>query len=120
MGALWSSADGKTLYQYAGQFQDNPNVPPPAEEVFQYDIDAARWSVVETTGDEVTRPAEGSTAVVPGSNGGENVGYCQWTIDITRDVHSLTIALEQTFLVILTAIRFRAGQIKLSECISSK
>ena len=78
VGALWASADGSTLYQYGGQFQDNPDVPPPESRVFAYDIGAGSWSVVETKGDAVGRPAEGLVGIAPGvGQGGENVGYCQ-------------------------------------------
>ncbi|KAM0786676.1 hypothetical protein ACM66B_002123 [Microbotryomycetes sp. NB124-2] len=75
LGALWSSSDGSKLYQYAGQFQDNPDVPPPPQNTFVYDIEGNEWSVVETTGDRVTNPAEGAPAVIGGGgSGGDNVG----------------------------------------------
>lgn len=78
MGALWASADGNTLYQYGGQFSDSPDVPPPEQNVFAYDIRAGSWRIVETKGDTVTRPAEGLVGIAPGLGaGGENVGYCE-------------------------------------------
>ncbi|GAA5825789.1 hypothetical protein JCM5353_001428 [Sporobolomyces roseus] len=76
LGALWPSNDGKTLYQYGGQFSDSPPVAPPASNVFAYDIEGKEWSVVETGGDQVGRTAEGSTTFVPGlGENGENVGF---------------------------------------------
>ncbi|KAK4047347.1 hypothetical protein OIO90_006206 [Microbotryomycetes sp. JL221] len=63
LGALWASPDGSKLYQYAGQFQDNPDVPPPAQNTFVYDIASDEWSIVRTTGDDVGNPAEGAAAV---------------------------------------------------------
>ncbi|GAA5869395.1 hypothetical protein JCM16303_000454 [Sporobolomyces ruberrimus] len=77
LGTLWASSDGKTLYQYGGQFSDSPAVPSvPAEEVFAYEIEKGEWSVVGTNGDDVGRTAEGSATIVPGlGEGGDNVGY---------------------------------------------
>lgn len=77
LGALWASADGTTLYQWGGQFQDNPDVPPPEARTFKYVIESGEWSVVETQGDEVGNAAEGQPAIVPeqGANG-DNVAYC--------------------------------------------
>ncbi|GAA5936076.1 uncharacterized protein JCM15063_002700 [Sporobolomyces koalae] len=77
LGALWPSADGKTLYQYGGQFSDSPAVPSvPAQNVVAYDIERASWSTIATTGDTVGRTAEGSTTYVPGlGENGENVGF---------------------------------------------
>lgn len=78
VGALWPSNDGKTLYQYGGQFSDSPPVAPSASNVFAYDIEGKEWSVVETGGDQVGRTAEGSTTFVPGlGENGENVGFCK-------------------------------------------
>ncbi|KAK4049578.1 hypothetical protein OIV83_004076 [Microbotryomycetes sp. JL201] len=75
LGALWASGDGTKLYQYAGQFQDEPDVPPPAQNTFVYDIQGDEWSIVETTGDRVTNPAEGAPAVIGGGGtNGDNVG----------------------------------------------
>ncbi|GAA5843313.1 hypothetical protein JCM9279_002058 [Rhodotorula babjevae] len=76
LGALWASADGGTLYQWGGQFQDNPDVPPPEARTFKYAIESGEWSVVETQGDEVGNAAEGQPAIVPnqGANG-DNVAY---------------------------------------------
>ncbi|GAA5880857.1 hypothetical protein JCM1840_003301 [Sporobolomyces johnsonii] len=76
LGALWSSADGQTLYQYGGQFSDSPTVPPPAENVFAYDIPSNSWSIVQTSGDRVGRVAEGCPTIVPSQGtDGDNVGY---------------------------------------------
>ncbi|GAA5922899.1 hypothetical protein JCM1841_003775 [Sporobolomyces salmonicolor] len=76
LGALWTSANGQTLYQYGGQFSDSPTVPPPAENVFAYDIPSNSWSVVQTNGVRVGRVAEGCPAIVPAQGtDGDNVGY---------------------------------------------
>ena len=77
LGALWASADGNTLYQWGGQFQDNPDVPPPEARTFKYEIDKGEWSVVQTLGDDVGNPAEGQPAIVPGQGAnGDHVAYC--------------------------------------------
>jgi hypothetical protein len=61
---------------FTGQFQDIPDVPPAAQNVFQYSIADNEWSIIKTIGDTVTRPAEGSTTVVPGEGaGGDNLGF---------------------------------------------
>ncbi|GAA5820761.1 hypothetical protein JCM3770_005959 [Rhodotorula araucariae] len=76
LGALWASADGNTLYQWGGQFQDNPSVPPPEARTFAYDIKAGQWSVVQTKGDPVGNAAEGQQAVVPGiGTNGDHMAY---------------------------------------------
>ncbi|GAA5891453.1 hypothetical protein JCM6882_004475 [Rhodosporidiobolus microsporus] len=76
LGALWASADGDTLYQYAGSFSDSPAVPPPEQRTFAYSIQDDQWSVVDTQGDDIGNVAEGQPAIVPGQGeNGENVGY---------------------------------------------
>ncbi|CEQ41658.1 SPOSA6832_03417 [Sporobolomyces salmonicolor] len=87
VGALWTSANGQTLYQYGGQFSDSPTVPPPAENVFAYDIPSNSWSVVQTNGVRVGRVAEGCPAIVPAQGtDGDNVGYSTqgWSNEIAR------------------------------------
>lgn len=87
LGALWASADGGTLYQYGGQFQDNPDVPPPEQAVYAYDIAEGSWRTVETGGDTVTRPAEGLVGLSPGLGaGGDNVGFCEFQSSADADV----------------------------------
>ncbi|GAA5825864.1 hypothetical protein JCM11251_000031 [Rhodosporidiobolus azoricus] len=76
LGALWASADGQTLYQYAGSYSDSPPVSPPEQRTFAYSIQDDQWSVIETSGDDVGNVAEGQPAIVPGQGeNGENVGY---------------------------------------------
>lgn len=77
VGALYASADGSKLFQYAGQFSDTPAVAPPAQAVWQYTIGTGTWEEVQTLGDEVTRPAEGSAAIVPNQGTGDNMAYCE-------------------------------------------
>lgn len=43
--------------------------------VFAYDIPGDKWSTIPTIGDTVTRPAEGSTAVVPDEGTGDNLAF---------------------------------------------
>ncbi|GJN93507.1 hypothetical protein Rhopal_006564-T1 [Rhodotorula paludigena] len=76
LGAMWASADGNSLYQWGGQWSDNPDVPPPAARTWRYDIQAGEWEVVQTQGDEVGNVAEGQPAIVPGQGtDGDNVAY---------------------------------------------
>lgn len=84
VGALYASADGSKLFQYGGQFSDSPAVPPPAQTVWQYTISTGSWDQVETTGDTVTRPAEGSAAIVPNQGTGDNMAYCESPFDQRR------------------------------------
>lgn len=77
MGALWASNDGSKLYQYGGEFSDLPSVAPPAQNIWQYTISTNNWTTITTTGDTITRAAEGSTAVVPSQGtDGDNMAYC--------------------------------------------
>lgn len=77
VGALWASADGNKLYQWGGQFQDTPTVPPPEARTFVYDIPSNEWSVVQTNGDQVGNAAEGQPAIVPGLGAnGDNLAFC--------------------------------------------
>jgi len=66
MGALWASSDGNYLYQFGGEFSDTPPVSPSTQLMWKYDINKGIWSSTETSGDVITRPAEGATCVVPG------------------------------------------------------
>ncbi|KAM0750944.1 hypothetical protein T439DRAFT_343057 [Meredithblackwellia eburnea MCA 4105] len=76
LGALWASTNSSKLYLYGGQFSDTPNFPPPQQSIWAYDIQSNNWAVVPTTGDTITRSAEGSTALVPGAgSGGDAMGF---------------------------------------------
>ncbi|BGP26831.1 hypothetical protein JCM10295v2_005792 [Rhodotorula toruloides] len=76
LGALWASSDGNKLYQWGGQFQDTPSVPPPEARTFVYDIPSNQWSVVQTQGDQVGYAAEGQPAIVPGLGAnGDNLAF---------------------------------------------
>jgi hypothetical protein len=71
-GALWASTDGKYLYQFGGEFSDTPPASPTTQLMWKYDIAAASWSSISTGGDQVTRPAEGATCVIPGQGTNDN------------------------------------------------
>ncbi|KAL8280709.1 hypothetical protein RQP46_007032 [Phenoliferia psychrophenolica] len=75
LGALWASSDGNSLYQYGGEFSDTPDVAPPVQAIWRYSIQNKTWGIVPTTGDTITRAAEGSTAVVPSGGTSDNMGY---------------------------------------------
>lgn len=77
VGALWTDASGGNLYQYGGELSDSPNVPPPAESIYQYNIASANWTQIVTTGDTIQRAAEGAVSMVLGGGTGDNMGYCE-------------------------------------------
>lgn len=57
---------------YGGYFSDNPTVEPDAQRLCRYNIPSKEWSPVSTSGDTVTRVAEGASAVTPPTNSGES------------------------------------------------
>ena len=65
LGAMFSSGDGEDLFYYGGYFSDNPTVEPDAQRLFRYNIPSKNWSPVTTSGDTVTRVAEGASGVTP-------------------------------------------------------
>jgi len=69
LGAMWSSADGKSLFYQGGYTSDNPIVTPDEFKLYQYNVDSSSWSAVQTRGDTVLRVAEGSSAVIPPEQG---------------------------------------------------
>lgn len=71
LGALASSGDGLTLYQYFGQFSDTPPTDPTPNRLWEYNILEREWSPANTTGDAIERVAEGAAASAPnvGTNG---------------------------------------------------
>ena len=77
VGALWTDASGGNLYQYGGELSDSPNVPPPAQSIYQYNIARANWTQIVTTGDNVQRAAEGGSTLVLGGGTEDNMGYCE-------------------------------------------
>lgn len=71
LGSLWSSNDGQSLYQWGGQFADNPYISPGPSNTFKFDTQSLTWNQINNTmGDQVLRASEGASALVPnlGSN----------------------------------------------------
>lgn len=97
MGALWASSDGDYLYQFAGEFSDDPATAPSVDIMWRYDISGQSWSTVSPGGTSVTRPAEGASCMVPtqGTNGKGLAVYlgghldafsvAGWSIDVARE-----------------------------------
>ncbi|BGP42567.1 hypothetical protein JCM10450v2_006673 [Rhodotorula kratochvilovae] len=99
LGALWASADGNTLYQWGGQFQDNPDVPPPEARTFAYDVQKGEWSVVETKGDRVGNAAEGQHAIVPGMGAnGDHMAYYSYGHQDDHTTEGWSNQVERIFL----------------------
>jgi hypothetical protein len=96
-GALWASTDGNYLYQFGGEFSDTPPVSPTTQLMWRYNITAGSWLSIPTGGDQVMRPAEGATCVVPGQGtNGNGLGVYLgghldaftvpgWSVEIARE-----------------------------------
>ncbi|KAH9807902.1 hypothetical protein DFH28DRAFT_1001077 [Melampsora americana] len=65
LGSLWSSNDGQSLYQWGGQFADNPIISPGPMNPFKFDLQSLTWSSINPKGDQVLRASEGASALVP-------------------------------------------------------
>jgi hypothetical protein len=97
LGALWASSDSNYLYQFAGEFSDNPSASPSTGFMWRYDIIQGLWSLISTNGDQITRPAEGASCQIPGQGtNGEGLGVYLgghldaytvpgWSIQIARE-----------------------------------
>lgn len=63
------------MRSYGGYFDDNPVVEPDANKLFSYSVSSGNWDVVQTSGDNIARVAEGAAALAPGNASAEPSFY---------------------------------------------
>lgn len=72
LGSLWASNDGQSLYQWGGQFADNPSILPGPTNTYKFDLSLMTWNSINTNGESVLRASEGASALVPNLGSGSN------------------------------------------------